>query len=90
VRPKGVGVYFVTQWPAEVPDGVLARLSNRIQHGPRAYTRKEQRFVKAAARAFRPNPAIDVEKAVLEMGSGEALVSTLIGDGVPMHVERIK
>ncbi|WEJ60215.1 helicase HerA-like domain-containing protein [Devosia sp. FJ2-5-3] len=90
VRSKGVGVYFVTQSPADVPDGVLAQLGNRIQHALRAYTPKEQRFVKAAARAFRPNPAIDVEKAVLEMGVGEALVSTLIADGVPSPVERVK
>ncbi|MGB3338706.1 MAG: helicase HerA-like domain-containing protein [Devosia sp.] len=90
VRSRGVGVYFVTQSPSDVPDGVLAQLGNRIQHALRAYTPKEQRFVKAAARAFRPNAGVDVEKAVLEMGLGEALVSTLIGDGVPMPVERIR
>ncbi|MGV8830421.1 MAG: helicase HerA-like domain-containing protein [Devosia sp.] len=90
VRSRGVGVYFVTQSPSDVPDGVLAQLGNRVQHALRAYTPKEQRFVKAAARAFRPNKGIDVEKAVLEMGLGEALVSTLIDDGVPMPVERIK
>ncbi|WP_108461363.1 helicase HerA-like domain-containing protein [Devosia naphthalenivorans] len=90
VRSRGVGVYFVTQSPSDVPDGVLAQLGNRIQHALRAYTPKEQRFVKAAARAFRPNKDVDVEKAVLEMGLGEALVSTLIDDGVPMPVERIK
>lgn len=90
VRSRGVGVYFVTQSPSDVPDNVLAQLGNRVQHALRAYTPKEQRFVKAAARAFRPNKGIDVEKAVLEMGLGEALVSTLIGDGVPMPVERIK
>lgn len=90
VRSRGVGVYFVTQSPSDVPDGVLAQLGNRIQHALRAYTPKEQRFVKAAARAFRPNKGVDVEKAVLEMGLGEALVSTLIDDGVPMPVERVK
>lgn len=90
VRSRGVGVYFVTQSPSDVPDNVLAQLGNRIQHALRAYTPKEQRFVKAAARAFRPNKGIDVEKAVLEMGLGEALVSTLIDDGVPMPVERIR
>lgn len=90
VRSRGVGVYFVTQSPADVPDNVLAQLGNRVQHALRAYTPKEQRFVKAAARAFRPNPAINVERAVLEMGVGEALVSTLVDDGVPMPVERIK
>lgn len=90
VRSRGVGVYFVTQSPSDVPDGVLAQLGNRVQHALRAYTPKEQRFVKAAARAFRPNAGVDVEKAVLEIGLGEALVSTLIGDGVPMPVERIR
>lgn len=90
VRSRGVGVYFVTQSPSDVPDAVLSQLGNRIQHALRAYTPKEQRFVKAAARAFRPNAGVDVEKAVLEMGLGEALVSTLIGDGVPMPVERIR
>jgi len=90
VRSRGVGVYFVTQSPADVPDNVLAQLGNRVQHALRAYTPKEQRFVKAAARAFRPNKAIEVERAVLEMGVGEALVSTLVDDGVPMPVERIK
>ncbi|MEO5807887.1 helicase HerA-like domain-containing protein [Devosia sp.] len=90
VRSKGIGVYFVTQSPSDVPDGVLAQLGNRIQHALRAYTPKEQRFVKAAARAFRPNKDVDVEKAVLEMGVGEALISTLVDDGVPMPVERIR
>ncbi|WP_051960472.1 helicase HerA-like domain-containing protein [Devosia riboflavina] len=90
VRSRGVGVYFVTQSPADVPDNVLAQLGNRVQHALRAYTPKEQRFVKAAARAFRPNKAINVEEAVLSMGVGEALVSTLVDDGVPMPVERIK
>lgn len=90
VRSRGVGVYFVTQSPADVPDNVLAQLGNRVQHALRAYTPKEQRFLKAAARAFRPNPKINVEQAVLEMGVGEALVSTLMADGVPSPVERIK
>ncbi|HTM78987.1 MAG TPA: helicase HerA-like domain-containing protein, partial [Devosia sp.] len=90
VRSRGVGVYFVTQSPSDVSDGVLAQLGNRIQHALRAYTPKEQRFVKAAANAFRPNKGVDVQKAVLEMGVGEALVSMLTGDGVPMPVERIK
>ena len=90
VRSRGVGVYFVTQSPADVPDNVLAQLGNRVQHALRAYTPKEQRFVKAAARAFRPNKTINVEEAVLSMGVGEALISTLVDDGVPMPVERIK
>lgn len=90
IRSKGVGVYFVTQSPSDVPDRILAQLGNRIQHALRAYTPKEQRLVKAAAQAFRPNPEIDVQSAVLEMGVGEALVSTLLDDGVPMPVERVK
>ena len=90
VRSKGVGVYFGTQSPADVPDVVLAQLGNRIQHALRVYTPKEQRLVKAAARAFRPNLQVDVERSVVEMGLGEALVSTLIDDGVPSPVERIK
>jgi DNA helicase HerA-like ATPase len=90
VRSRGVGVYFVTQSPSDVPDGVLAQLGNRIQHALRAYTPKEQRFVKAAAKAFRPNRGVDVEAAVLEMGVGEALISTLVDDGVPMPVERVR
>ncbi|MCZ4270750.1 helicase HerA-like domain-containing protein [Maritalea porphyrae] len=90
IRSKGVGVYFVTQSPSDVPDRILAQLGNRIQHALRAYTPKEQRLVKAAASAFRPNPDIDVQASVLEMGVGEALVSTLLDDGVPMPVERVK
>jgi DNA helicase HerA-like ATPase len=90
IRSKGVGVYFVTQTPADVPDRVLAQLGNRIQHALRAFTPKEQRLVKAAARAFRPNEGVDVERAVLDMGVGEALVSMLISDGVPAPVERIR
>lgn len=90
VRSKGVGVYFVTQTTADVPETILTQLGNRIQHALRAYTPKEQRIIKATAKSFRPNPAIDVEKCVLEMGLGEALVSTLEADGVPAPVERIK
>lgn len=90
VRSKGVGVYFVTQSPADIPDTVLAQLGNRVQHALRAYTARDQRMVKAAVKSFRANPEVDVAKAVLEMGVGEALVSTLVVDGVPAPVERVK
>ena len=90
VRSKGVGVYFVAQSPADVPDTVLAQLGNRVQHALRAYTARDQRMVKAAVRSFRANPAVDVAKSVLEMGVGEALVSCLEADGIPAPVERIR
>ena len=88
IRSKGVGVYFVTQSPADIPDEVLAQLGNRIQHALRAYTPKERKAVDAAAESFRPNPKLDTGQAILELGVGEALVSTLGGDGVPGMVER--
>ena len=88
IRSKGVGVYFVTQSPSDLPDEVLAQLSNRVQHALRAYTPAEQRSVRAAANAFRVNPAFDTETALTELGVGEALVSFLDADGVPMPVER--
>lgn len=90
IRSKGVGVYFITQSPSDIPDEVLAQLSNRIQHGLRAYTPDEQKAVRAAARAFRANPAFDAAEALLEVGTGEALVSLLNGDGQPSVVERAK
>jgi len=88
VRSKGVGIYFVTQNPIDVPDTVLAQLGNRVQHALRAYTPSEQKGVKAAAQAFRANPKIDTEKAITELGKGEALVSFLEGNGVPEMVQR--
>ena len=88
IRSKGVGVYFVTQSPGDIPDEVLAQLGNRIQHALRAYTPKERRAVDAAAESFRPNPKLDTGQAILELGVGEALVSTLGADGVPGMVER--
>jgi len=88
VRSKGVGVYFVTQNPLDVPDTVSSQLGNRIQHALRAYTPREQRAVKAAAETFRPNPEIDTERAIMELGVGEALVSTLDEKGRPSVVER--
>ncbi|MGI6230088.1 MAG: helicase HerA-like domain-containing protein [Tractidigestivibacter sp.] len=90
VRSKGVGVYFITQSPSDVPDEVLAQLSNRVQHGLRAYTPSEQKAVRAAAASFRPNPAFDSEQALGELGTGEALISFLDEEGRPSVVERAK
>ena len=90
IRSKGVGVYFVSQSPADIPDEVLAQLSNRIQHGLRAYTPAEQKAVRAAAAAFRENPAFDSAEALLELGTGEALVSLLNEEGQPSIVERAR
>lgn len=90
IRSKGVGVYFITQSPSDIPDEVLAQLSNRIQHGLRAYTSAEQKAVKAAATSFRANPNFDSQEAILELGTGEALVSFLNEDGQPEIVERAK
>ena len=88
IRSKGVGVYFVTQSPADIPDTVLAQLGNRIQHALRAYTPKDQKALKVAAQSFRANPAFDTEKAISELGTGEALVSFLDDKGAPQPVER--
>ena len=90
IRSKGVGVYFITQSPSDIPNEVLAQLSNKIQHGLRAYTPAEQKAVKAAAQSFRPNPNFDSEQAILELGTGEALVSFLDEDGRPSIVEYAK
>lgn len=88
IRSKGVGVYFVTQSPADIPDSVLAQLGNRIQHALRAYTPKDQKALKVAAQSFRANPAFDTEKAISELATGEALVSFLDEKGAPQSVER--
>jgi DNA helicase HerA-like ATPase len=88
IRSKGVGVYFVTQNPLDIPDTVSRQLGNRVQHALRAFTPMEQKAVKAAATTFRPNPAFDTEKAIMELGIGEALVSTLDQKGQPTMVER--
>ena len=88
VRSKGVGVYFVTQNPLDVPETVLSQLGNRIQHALRAFTPRDQRAVRAAAETFRPNPDLDTERAITELGVGEALVSTLEGKGIPSIVQR--
>lgn len=90
IRSKGVGIYFISQSPSDIPDEVLAQLSNRIQHGLRAYTPAEQKAVKAAAQAFRANPAFKAEDVILELGTGEALVSFLNEEGQPSVVENAK
>ena len=90
VRSKGVGVYFVTQSPDDIPDAIAGQLGNRILHGLRAYTPKEQKAVKAAAQTFRANPTFNTESAILELGTGEALVSLLDEKGAPCIVERAK
>ena len=87
IRSKGVGVYFVTQSPSDIPDRVLAQLSNRVQHALRAYTPAEQKAVKAAAQSMRPNPAFKAEDVIMELGVGKALVSVLDADGVPGMVQ---
>jgi len=88
IRSKGVGVYFVSQNPLDIPDEVLGQLGNRVQHALRAFTPRDQKAVKAAAQTFRPNPKLDVATVILEMGVGEALVSTLDEKGIPSVVER--
>jgi len=88
IRSKGVGVYFVTQNPMDIPDSVLSQLGNRIQHALRAYTPREQKAVRVAADTFRANPAFSAVDAIRELGVGEALVSTLGGKGIPGIVER--
>ena len=89
IRSKGVGVYFISQAPQDIPDDVLAQLGNRVQHAMRAYTPKAQRAVRSAADTFRPNPAIDTEAAMGSMVVGEALVSMLDARGVPGMVQRV-
>ncbi|KAA6187256.1 DUF853 family protein [Thiohalocapsa marina] len=90
IRSKGVGVYFVTQNPMDIPDRILAQLGNRVQHALRAFTPREQKAVRTAAQTFRPNPALDTEAAISALGVGEALASTLDADGVPTVVQRVK
>ncbi len=88
IRSKGVGVYFITQNPVDVPDTVAGQLGNRVQHAIRAFTPKDQKAVQAAAQTFRANPGLDVAKAIIELKVGEALVSLLQDDGSPAPVER--
>jgi len=89
IRSKGVGVYFVTQNPLDLPDPILGQLGNRIQHALRAFTPRDQKAVRAAAETFRPNPAFNAAEVIKELGVGEALVSTLGDKGIPGRVERV-
>lgn len=88
IRSKGIGIYFVTQNPLDIPESVLAQMGNRVQHALRAYTPREHKAVQTAASTFRPNPAFKTEEAITELGKGEALVSVLDPKGVPTMVER--
>ncbi|ALN86310.1 putative ATPase [Lysobacter capsici] len=88
IRSKGVGVYFCSQFPDDIPDNILGQLGNRVQHALRAFTPRDQKAVKTAAETFVPNPALNVAEAISQLGTGEALVSTLQDKGVPMPVER--
>ena len=89
IRSKGVGVFFVTQNPIDVPDRVLGQLGNRVQHALRAFTPRDQKAVAAAAQTFRPNPKLDTAQVITELAKGEALVSFLEGNGTPAIVERV-
>jgi DNA helicase HerA-like ATPase len=88
VRSKGVGVYFISQNPIDIPEKVAGQLGNRVQHALRAFTPRDQRAIKAASETFRPNPKLDVASAITELKVGEALVSLLMADGAPTPVER--
>ncbi|WP_048812510.1 helicase HerA-like domain-containing protein [Methanobrevibacter ruminantium] len=89
IRSKGVGLYFISQSPSDIPDSVLAQLGNRVQHALHAYTPKEQKAVKTAAETFRPNPAFDTKEVISNLGTGEALVSVLEEKGAPSVVEQV-
>jgi DNA helicase HerA-like ATPase len=88
IRSKGVGVYFCSQFPDDVPDDILGQLGNRVQHALRAYTPRDQKAVRTAAETFVANPGVDVAQVISQLGTGEALVSTLQEKGVPMPVQR--
>jgi hypothetical protein len=88
IRSKGVSVFFVTQYPSDIPDEVIGQLGNRIQHALRAFTPKDRKAVRAAAETFRENPAFDTEEVIGQLGVGEALISTLDKKGVPSVVQR--
>ena len=90
IRSKGVGIYFISQSPSDIPDTILGQLGNRIQHALRAYTPKDQKAVRVAAQTFRANPAFSTEEAIMELGTGEALVSVLDEKGAPTIVQRAK
>ena len=88
IRSKGVGVYFCSQFPDDIPDTILGQLGNRVQHALRAFTPRDQKAVQVAAQTFAPNPALDVAATIAQLGVGQALVSTLQGNGVPMPVAK--
>ena len=90
IRSKGVGVYFVTQSPTDIPESILGQLGNRVQHALRAFTPKDQKAVKVAAETFRANPAFDTSEAIMNLGTGEALVSFLEANGAPGVVQKAK
>lgn len=90
IRSKGIGIYFISQSPSDLPETILGQCGNRVQHALRAFTPKDQAAVKAAAQTFRPNPAFSTEREILELGTGEALVSFLDEKGAPSMVERAK
>jgi len=90
IRSKGVGIYFITQSPTDIPDDILGQLGNRIQHALRAYTPKDQKAVRSAAQTFRANPSFSTETAIMELGTGEALISVLDEKGAPTVVERAR
>ena len=90
IRSKGVGIYFITQSPTDIPENILGQLGNRVQHALRAYTPKDQKAVKTAADTFRANPAFKTDEAIMNLETGEALVSFLDEKGAPSVVERAK
>jgi len=90
IRSKGVGIYFITQSPTDIPESILGQLGNRVQHALRAYTPKDQKAVKTAADTFRANPAFKTDEAIMNLETGEALVSFLDAKGAPAIVERAK
>jgi DNA helicase HerA-like ATPase len=90
IRSKGIGVYFISQSPSDLPEAILGQCGNRVQHALRAFTPKDQAAVKSAAQTFRPNPAFDTEREILELGTGEALVSFLDEKGAPSMVQKAK
>ncbi|MBQ1698063.1 MAG: DUF853 family protein, partial [Bacteroidales bacterium] len=90
IRSKGVGIYFISQSPSDIPDAILGQLGNRVQHALRAYTPKDKKAVKAAAESFRENPAFKTEEAIQNLETGEALVSFLDEKGAPSIVQRAK
>jgi DNA helicase HerA-like ATPase len=89
IRSKGVGIYFVSQSPLDVPEEILGQLGLKVQHALRAFTPKDQKAVRTVAATFRENPGLDTASVITELGVGEALVSTLDSDGIPSQVERI-